>query len=49
VDGARLFNAIVAKNWTKEHFVGFDTMTVSLSKGLGCPMGSVLVGDKTFI
>ncbi|WP_439506585.1 threonine aldolase family protein [Sediminibacterium sp.] len=50
LDGARLFNAIVAK---KEHPVQygniFDSISVCLSKGLGAPVGSVLLGNKDFI
>lgn len=47
LDGARLFNALVAKNEDpKEYGKLFDTISVCLSKGLGTPMGSVLIGDK---
>lgn len=47
LDGARLFNAIVAKNESpKDYGKLFDTISVCLSKGLGTPMGSVLIGDK---
>jgi threonine aldolase len=47
LDGARLWNALVAKNETaKEYGDVFDTISVCLSKGLGCPIGSVLVGDE---
>lgn len=47
LDGARLFNALVAKNEdTKEYGKIFDTISVCLSKGLGTPMGSVLIGNK---
>ncbi len=46
LDGARLWNALVAKNEsTKQYGEAFDTISVCLSKGLGCPIGSVLVGD----
>ncbi|AUP77192.1 threonine aldolase family protein [Flavivirga eckloniae] len=46
LDGARLWNALVAKNETTEQYGEvFDTISVCLSKGLGCPIGSVLVGD----
>ena len=45
LDGARLWNALVVKNETTAHYGGvFDTISVCLSKGLGCPIGSVLVG-----
>lgn len=47
LDGARLWNALVAKNETTEQYGNlFDTISVCFSKGLGCPVGSVLVGDK---
>jgi len=47
LDGARIWNALVAKNETpKQYGEIFDTISVCLSKGLGCPVGSVLIGDK---
>lgn len=47
LDGARLFNAIVAKKEDpKEYGKVFDTVSVCLSKGLGTPMGTVLIGNK---
>ena len=47
LDGARLFNALVAKNEDpKEYGKIFDTISVCLSKGLGTPMGTVLIGNK---
>ncbi len=47
LDGARLFNAIVKNNEDpKDYGKLFDTISVCLSKGLGTPMGSVLIGDK---
>ena len=47
LDGARLWNALVAKNEsTLQYGQLFDTISVCLSKGLGCPVGSVLIGDK---
>ena len=46
LDGARLWNALVAKNQSTEQYRVFDTISVCLSKGLGCPVGSVLVGDE---
>ncbi|MBQ4915529.1 aminotransferase class I/II-fold pyridoxal phosphate-dependent enzyme [Maribacter sp. MMG018] len=50
LDGARLWNALVAKNETPEQYGAiFDTISVCLSKGLGCPVGSVLVGDAKTI
>ena len=47
LDGARLFNAIVSGGYSAAD-VGkcFDTISVCFSKGLGCPMGSILVGNK---
>ena len=50
LDGARIFNAIVAKGYTaKEIGQTVDSITVSFSKGLGAPVGSVLAGGKDFI
>ncbi len=47
LDGARLWNALVAKNETpKQYGELFDTISICFSKGLGCPVGSVLVGSK---
>ncbi|SHI74390.1 L-threonine aldolase [Arenibacter nanhaiticus] len=47
LDGARLWNALVAKNESALQYGAlFDTISVCLSKGLGCPVGSVLVGSK---
>ncbi len=46
LDGARVFNAAVALNVpVAEICACFDTVSICLSKGLGCPVGSVLVGD----
>jgi len=50
LDGARLWNALVEKNETaKQYGEVFDTISVCLSKGLGCPIGSVLVGDEALM
>lgn len=50
LDGARLWNALVAKSETTKQYGGlFDTISVCLSKGLGCPIGSVLIGDETIM
>ena len=47
MDGARLFNALVAKKEDPKMYGRiFDTISVCLSKGLGTPMGSVLIGNK---
>ena len=47
LDGARLWNALVNTNETTlQYGEVFDTISVCLSKGLGCPIGSVLVGDE---
>lgn len=47
LDGARLWNALVAKKEDPEAYGKlFDSISVCFSKGLGCPVGSVLVGDK---
>lgn len=50
LDGARLWNALVAKKQHPKQFGElFDTISVCLSKGLGAPIGSVLLGTKTDI
>ena len=47
LDGARLWNALISKGESpKQYGQLFDTISVCLSKGLGCPMGSVLIGNK---
>jgi len=47
LDGARLFNAVVASNTDPARMVrDFDSVSICLSKGLGAPVGSVLVGSK---
>ncbi|OCK42705.1 threonine aldolase [Tenacibaculum soleae] len=47
LDGARLFNALVAKNETPAQYGElFDTISICLSKGLGAPVGSILIGTK---
>jgi threonine aldolase len=50
LDGARLFNALV-ETGTAARRIGeiFDSVSICLSKGLGAPVGSVLVGDDGFI
>ena len=50
LDGARLWNALVAKKESaKEYGKLFDSISVCLSKGLGCPVGSVLIGSEQLI
>lgn len=50
LDGARIWNALVAKSETPEQYGKlFDTISICFSKGLGCPVGSVLVGSKELI
>lgn len=50
LDGARVFNAIVAKGENpKDYGDVFDSVSICLSKGLGAPVGSVLLGSKDFI
>ena len=47
LDGARLWNALEEKSETPDQYGQyFDTISVCLSKGLGCPIGSVLVGNN---
>ncbi|WP_417856676.1 threonine aldolase family protein [Xanthomarina gelatinilytica] len=50
LDGARIWNALVAKQETATDYGKlFDTISVCLSKGLGCPIGSVLIGDEALM
>jgi threonine aldolase len=50
VDGARLFNAVVALGVTaRELAAPADSVTFCLSKALGCPVGSIVVGSGDFI
>ncbi|HMX37892.1 MAG TPA: GntG family PLP-dependent aldolase [Ferruginibacter sp.] len=50
LDGARLFNALVARlEQPKKYGEVFDSISVCLSKGLGAPVGSVLLGSYDFI
>ncbi|HTN08292.1 GntG family PLP-dependent aldolase [Agriterribacter sp.] len=50
LDGARLFNALVARNETPEAYGRlFDSISICLSKGLGAPVGSILLGKKECI
>lgn len=50
LDGARVFNAAVSQSIpVKEICQFFDSVSICLSKGLGAPMGSVLVGDAETI
>ena len=46
LDGARLWNALIVTDQSpKQYGELFDTISVCLSKGLGCPIGSVLIGN----
>jgi threonine aldolase len=50
LDGARIFNAIVEnKEDPQDYGRLFDSISICLSKGLGAPVGSVLLGSKEFI
>lgn len=50
LDGARLWNASQASGVSLyDYSKHFDALMVCLSKGLGCPAGSVLAGDKAFV
>ncbi len=50
LDGARLFNALVeTKESTQDWGKYFDTISICMSKGLGAPVGSLLLGSKTSI
>ncbi len=50
LDGARLFNALVESDLTpRDYGQIFDSISICLSKGLGAPVGSLLLGNKSFI
>jgi len=50
LDGARFFNACAAGNYQPAELVEFiDTISICFSKGLGCPLGSMLVGSQAEI
>ena len=50
IDGARLFNAVIATSTDPARMVReYDSISICLSKGLGAPVGSVLVGSSEFI
>lgn len=49
-DGARIFNALVENGIDYKTYASyFDSISICLSKGLGAPVGSVLIGSKSFI
>ncbi len=50
LDGARLFNALVATRQSATDYGKlFDSISICLSKGLGAPVGSILLGSRNFI
>jgi threonine aldolase len=50
LDGARVFNALVARGESpRDHGALFDTLSIALSKGLGAPVGSLLLGSDSAI
>jgi len=50
LDGARVFNALVEAPYSAQDLgTIFDSISICLSKGLGAPVGSVLLGSKEFI
>lgn len=50
LDGARFFNAVVASGKAERELTKpFDSVSICLSKGLGAPVGSILLGNKDFI
>lgn len=50
LDGARIFNALVETDETPAQYGQlFDSISICLSKGLGCPVGSLLLGKADFI
>jgi threonine aldolase len=49
MDGARLMNAVVASDVpAHEQTRGYDSVTFCLTKGLGCPVGALVAGDREF-
>jgi threonine aldolase len=50
MDGARLMNAVVASGIpAQEQARGYDSVTFCLTKGLGCPVGALVAGDREFM
>jgi threonine aldolase len=50
LDGARIWNASTASGVPlKEYARHFDSVSACFSKGLGCPVGSIVIGDREFI
>jgi threonine aldolase len=50
LDGARIWNASIATGISLEEYCShFDSISLCMSKGMGAPIGSVLVGDSEFI
>lgn len=50
LDGARLFNAVVASGTSAREFAACaDSVSICLSKGLGCPVGSLIAGPREFL
>jgi len=50
LDGARLFNALIeTQESPADYGANFDTISICLSKGLGCPVGSLVIGNKEAI
>ena len=50
LDGARVFNALITKNYSANDIgTQFDSISICLSKGLGAPVGSLLLGSTEFI
>jgi threonine aldolase len=49
IDGSRLMNAVVASGVpAHEQAKGYDSVTFCLTKGLGCPVGALVAGDRVF-
>lgn len=50
LDGARLFDGITGEGVdAKEYCACFDSISICLAKGLGAPMGSIILGSRAFI
>lgn len=50
LDGARVFDAVAGEGVSLEEYCAcFDSISICLAKGLGAPMGSIILGSKPFI
>ncbi|KAJ2824784.1 Threonine aldolase [Coemansia sp. 'formosensis'] len=49
MDGSRLWNAAKGENELREYAMLVDSLSLCLSKGMGCPVGALLVGSRAFV